>query len=98
MSNAQVLILLDIILLVVAYIGKWHAFNVAKKIMETQRWPLSDDILHTLFKPRGYLAESEPVYGSDAIKIGRSFAIMSEIFLWVVIWSSVIFGLFLIGK
>jgi hypothetical protein len=78
-----------------AFSSKLTAIEMAKKVMETKQWP-PPEVLSGL-KRSGSLLDSlrQPLYGTAAIKTAQKYVIMSDVFLWCVVWSFIIFGLFL---
>jgi hypothetical protein len=83
-----------LILATYAFSSKLTANEMARKVMAAKQWPPPD----VFSGPnRGSLLDSlrQPLYGTDAIKTAKRYVIMSDVFLWCVVWSFIIFGLFL---
>ncbi len=84
-----------LILVTYAFSSKLMAIEMAKKVMEAKQWPPPD--VFSGPNRGGSLLDSlrQPLYGTDAIKTAQRYVIMSDVFLWCVVWSFIIIGLFL---
>ena len=70
------------------------ATEMARKVMEAKQWPPPE--VFSGSNRDGSLLDSlrQPLYGIDAIKTAKKYVIISDVFLWCVVWSFIIFGLF----
>jgi hypothetical protein len=83
-----------LILMTYALSSKLMATEMARKVMEAKQWPPPE--VFSGPNQGGSLLDSlkQPLYGTDAIKIAKKYVIISDVFLWCVVWSFIIFGLF----
>ena len=82
-------------LLALAYLSKETAINRAKKVMKAKQWP-PPEFFNDPQEAYGVSlvdAVKKPLHGVEAIRAARSSVIMSDIFMWCVIWSFILFGL-----
>lgn len=94
-SDMTTWLIFYLILLTYAFSSKLMATEMAKKVMKAKQWPPPDVLSGS--NPGSSLLDSlrQPLYGTDAIKAAQKYVIMSDVFLWCVVWSFIIFGLFL---
>jgi hypothetical protein len=72
----------------IAYLNKVTSSKMARKVIQTKRYPLPGVWLI----PIGHMAQ--PAYGKEAVRIARSYVIIADILIWAVIWGFTVFGLF----
>ncbi len=84
-----------LILVTYAFIAKMTATEMARKVMEAKQWPPPD--VFTGPNRRASILDSlrQPLYGTDAIRTAKRYVIMSDLFFWCVVWSFILFGLYL---
>jgi len=83
-----------LILVTYAVSSKLMAVEMARKVMEAKQWP-PPEVFSGPKRDVSLMASlRQPLYGADAIKTARRYVILSDIFLWCVVWSFILFGLF----